>query len=96
MSNIAEKEINIIKGIILKYIPDAEVRIFGSRVKGTNSESSDIDIAIISKDKINFSTLGKIKIDFEESELPYRVDIIDYNSIDENFKKIIDSNSITL
>ncbi|WP_281171803.1 hypothetical protein [Brachyspira alvinipulli] len=32
-----------------------------------------------------------MKYDFEESNLTYRVDIIDYNNISEEFKQIIDS-----
>ena len=34
--------------------------------------------------------------EFEESDLPYKVDLINYYSCDENFKKIMDSNNIIL
>ena len=33
--------------------------------------------------------LGKILIEFSDSTLPYEVDVIDLNSIDEKFKKLI-------
>jgi len=55
----------------------------------TAKDYSDLDLAIVGDKKINLKILADIKEAFEESELPYRVDVLDWNAISENFRKII-------
>jgi predicted nucleotidyltransferase len=55
--------------------------IFGSRAKGTNKPSSDVDIAIYG-DSITFDTISSLHSSLEEQgPLPYFFDIINYSSI---------------
>ena len=78
--NLEEKYISLIKFSIYKTTPQAQIFIFGSRAKNTNQKFSDIDIAI--KDKnLNNTKLAKIRFELEESELPYKVDISDFNDL---------------
>ncbi len=90
MIEIEKEQLEIIRQILKKYVPDAEIRIFGSRYKHTNKEYSDVDIAIIDKEKINLSKIAKIKEEFEESNLKYIIDLLDWNTISEEFKEIIE------
>lgn len=60
---------------------------FGSRVKGTQKELSDLDLFY--KDEIPGNIIDHIKEDFEESDLPFIVDIIDYNLCSDSFKRKI-------
>lgn len=90
MIAIEKEQLEIIKQILSKYVPNAEIRVFGSRYKHTNKEFSDIDIAIVDKQKIDIKTYAYMKEEFEESNLKYRVDIIDWNNISDEFKKIIE------
>ena len=92
MINLSENEINIIKDIFKNHIYEGEVYIFGSRVRGNNKKFSDIDLAVNINRKLSLSEISAIKYDFDESDLIYTADIIDYNSISEEFKNIIDSN----
>ncbi|WP_297277336.1 nucleotidyltransferase family protein [uncultured Brachyspira sp.] len=92
MINLSENEINIIKDILKNHIYEGEVYIFGSRVRGNNKKFSDIDLAVNINRKLSLSEISAIKDDFDESDLIYTADIIDYNSISEEFKNIIDSN----
>lgn len=89
MINLSENEINI---ILKNHIYEGEVYIFGSRVSGNNKKFSDIDLAVNINRKLSLSEISAIKDDFDESDLIYTADIIDYNSISEEFKNIIDSN----
>ncbi len=43
---------DIILPIILKYAPNAQVILYGSRARGTNSEGADIDIALDAGEKL--------------------------------------------
>ena len=90
MINASEKELEIIKNIIKKYLPNCEVRVFGSRITKKFKKFSDIDMALVSPNKIDTLALAHIKLDFEDSDLPYRVDILDWNTISPEFKKVIE------
>lgn len=74
---------------ILKIIPNVEIYVYGSRVKGTAVKYSDVDIALKSEEEIPFDMVLKLKAFFSDSTFPYMVDIIDLNSISENFKNRI-------
>ena len=85
MINIDPKYLKIIQEILIKY--PYSFYIFGSRVTGKAYTFSDIDLFFT--DKIDDKVLRQIREDFEESRLPYKVDIIDYNKCDPEFQKII-------
>lgn len=92
MFGLQKKHLDFISEVLHKNIPqkDAKFYIFGSRAKGTFKEYSDIDIAIqLPEEKLSADTLGKILLEFNDSTLPYEVDVIDLNSIDEKFKDLI-------
>ena len=78
-----------IQAILQKRVPFAEVRVFGSRVTGTAKKHSDIDLAIVSKSPLESSVLSQLKIDFEESDLPFRVDLLDWHAISDCFRELI-------
>jgi len=92
MIAISENSLNLVKDILKNTVPNSEVRVFGSRVNGTNRKHSDLDLALIGKEKFGISILGNVKEAFMESTLPFRVDVLDYNAVSENFRKIIDAN----
>ncbi|HPN31156.1 MAG TPA: restriction endonuclease subunit S [bacterium] len=89
MIDVREDFLKIIKNILKQNVPDCEVRAFGSRVDWTATDSSDLDLAIVGKEKLNWKIIAKLKSVFEESILPFRVDILDWHSIPENFRKNI-------
>lgn len=75
-------EIDIIINCISKFPEIKSAVIFGSRAKGNYKLSSDIDIAIFG-DKINFDIVSEIHYFFnEESNLLYSVDIIHFDTLD--------------
>lgn len=99
MYGLEEKYIEFIKGTIKTYFPDDDIKcyIFGSRAKGEYQEYSDIDIALQLGDvKISIDKIGQILMAFKDSTLPYEVDVIDLNSIDNKFKNIIQDSLIEL
>lgn len=72
--------------IITKYLPKAQIYLFGSRARKDNTPQSDIDIAIDNKIKIDFYTLSNIKEEIEESTIPFTVDVVDLNNISKELK----------
>ena len=74
---LTERDIKTISGIFNKYLEVIAVHIFGSRAKGTHKPASDIDLAVINEG-VNDRTILRIKADFEDSTLPYKVDLVNY------------------
>jgi len=76
---------------ILASFPEVERAVlFGSRAKGNYRRSSDIDIAVYGKE-ISFHTILLLKGAFEESYLPFFVDVVNGENLkDEEFKKEIE------
>jgi predicted nucleotidyltransferase len=93
MIHIQKKEMEIVLNIIKKHAKACEVLVFGSRLKGNNKPFSDLDLAFICKERLDLNKRFKLSLEFEESDLSYRVDIIDYNRASKEFQKIIDSNN---
>ena len=75
-----DRDIKTIHAIFNQYPEVLVVHIFGSRAKGTCKTGSDIDLAIMNKG-IEIRTLLKINNDFEESSLPYKIDLVDFNTL---------------
>ncbi len=89
MIDAAPYQLKIINAILQKHVPYCEVRAFGSRVTWTAKDYSDLDLAIVGQKKLADKILYALKEDFEESDLPFRVDVLDYNSISDEFKDVI-------
>lgn len=81
-----------IKKILETYVPTATVWAFGSRVRMTASEYSDLDLVLIDKTIIPQKLFYQLKDAFEESDLPIKVDILDWHRISSEFQKNIESN----
>ncbi|MBR3888933.1 nucleotidyltransferase domain-containing protein [bacterium] len=99
MFGLEEKHLKYIKKVLEETFinEDAKFFIFGSRAKGTNLKYSDIDIAIkLNNNTVSLDVLGKLLIQFKDSTLPYEVDIVDLNNIDENFKNSIQNSLVEI
>lgn len=83
-----------IKEIIGKYLDLKEYKIFffGSRVKGDNFITSDIDIGIEGKKEIPLEKLLLIKEEIENLPTLYKFDIVDFKKVSKKFKKIAKEN----
>ena len=62
---------------------------FGSRVSGTPRPDSDLDLMLRAQTKTGAATLGQLKEDFENSDLPYKVDLVDEAVMSEDFRRKI-------
>lgn len=89
MIDATPDEINIIKKILHEHVPNREVRVFGSRILGTSKPYSDIDLVLMCDEKIDLNIIFKLKDAFEFSTLPYRVDVVDWQRISQDFQAII-------
>ena len=77
---LEEKVILDIIEILKKYEEVESAKIFGSRARGDYREASDIDIALFGE-KLTSSINTKIFFEIEDLYLPYKIDLINFNSI---------------
>ncbi len=89
MIDLNPKHFETVQHILAKHVPGCEVRAFGSRVKWTAKDYSDLDLAVVGSKPLSWKQRGQLAEAFEESDLPMRVDVLDWHTISEEFKKII-------
>ena len=78
-----------VKRIPLQHVLDCEVRAFGSRVTGRVKPWSDLDLALVGEQPLGFRRLGLLVEAFQESTLPFRVDVLDWHETSSSFQAII-------
>jgi predicted nucleotidyltransferase len=77
---LSERDISTIQRIFSKFAEVHSVYIFGSRALGTFQSGSDIDLAILDE-SVSTETIRRIVAEFEDSSLPYHVDLLHYPSL---------------
>ncbi len=92
MIGVSDDEMNIIVATLRQCALDGEVWAFGSRYRGNAVHYSDLDLAIVAFDEkpLPMMEMAKVREAFDESELPYRVDVLDYWGIHNEFRAVID------
>lgn len=92
MLDVSPDSLKTIREILKKFVPKARVLVFGSRVEGGARPYSDLDIAIQAPQPIDKITWIRLKEAFEESEVPFRVDCVDWDRLSDEFKAVIQEN----
>jgi predicted nucleotidyltransferase len=71
--------------LINQFLPRTLVWAFGSRVKGTSGPASDLDLVAFTRPGQR-PQLSLLKEALEESSLPFRVDLLEWDGLPESFK----------
>ncbi|MEI7504129.1 MAG: nucleotidyltransferase domain-containing protein [Paludibacter sp.] len=81
---LSEHDMDVLKSVLSSYSQVDEAIIFGSRSKGNFRNGSDVDIALKGLE-LNLDIVSKISYTLnEETTMPYKFDILNYNSISNN------------
>jgi predicted nucleotidyltransferase len=78
-----------VKAVLRKLVPDRDVYVFGSRATGRARKFSDLDLAIMGDTALPWETLADLKDAFDESDLPFKVDILEWATTSKNFREIV-------
>ena len=92
------KTINLVSQIVRKHLPDSsyDAFIFGSHATGSNRKYSDLDLGIMGPKTLSPIQYMTIKNDLDESDVSYRVDLIDFTKVSDKFKQVSLKNKIQL
>ncbi|HEY8991741.1 MAG TPA: nucleotidyltransferase domain-containing protein [Luteolibacter sp.] len=89
MIDLAPEHLATVKALLARHVPECAVSAFGSRVKGNAKPYSDLDLAITGTARLAPGRLAALREAFMESDLPMRVDVVDWHAISENFRRAI-------
>lgn len=78
---LSDKTLHTIDTILKNYRGIKQAVLYGSRAKGTYRKGSDIDLALKTETSFSFADLLHIAGDFEDSDMPYFVDISVYDEL---------------
>lgn len=92
MIDLAPEQLAHVVRLLGAQVPECEVRAFGSRVSGRAKPYSDLDLALLGPARLPLERLAALREAFAESELPIRVDLVDWHALSETFRTIIAAN----
>lgn len=73
---------------------DARLKLFGSRARGDARPASDIDLALVAKQPIAATDMAVLREALDESQIPFRIDLVDYASAPSYLRAAIDREGI--
>ena len=93
MSEEIDKVLNPLiklKEVFLEFFRDEDVKVvlFGSRARGDFANTSDVDVGLIIGDGVDRRKLVLLREHIEEMNIPYKVEIVDFSTVSEEFKKM--------
>jgi len=88
--DISPEDLKTVRAILRRYLPEIEVRAFGSRVRWTARGSSDLDLVLMTKDAIDAGSMADLREAFVESDLPFKVDLVDWATASDEFRRRIE------
>ena len=88
--DIRPDHLRIVREVLHRRLPArVKVWVFGSRASWTTKDSSDLDLALEGDTEIPRRRLSELEAAFEDSELPYTVDVVDLRRISERFRRVV-------
>lgn len=87
----------IVRDILARHVSGITVWAFGSRATGQQVKPySDLDLALIGDGPMPLDTLASLREAFTESDLPWKVDIVDWATTGERFRAIIAAQKVVI
>ena len=95
--DIRADHLRIVRDVLRRHLPDGvKVWVFGSRATWATKDSSDLDLALEGNGEIPARSLVALEAAFEDSDLPYAVDVVDVKRIGERFREIVVEDRVAL
>ena len=95
--DIRPDHLAIVQEILRVHLPAGfKVWVFGSRANWTTKDSSDLDLAVEGAAKLDHKAMVGFEVAFEESDLPYTVDVVDLKAVSSGFRQIVEGQRVLL
>lgn len=95
--DLSQAELTIVRDILHAHLPSGtHAWVFGSRATAAARRYSDLDLALEGEKPLGSTVLGDVAEALSESDLRYKVDIVDLRSVDPAFRAMIEPHMIAL
>jgi len=97
MIELQPRHLAVVQEILATHLSDREVWAFGSRVHGRGLKPfSDLDLAILGDTPLDLGRRAVVGEAFSHSDLPFRVDVVDWATADAAFRAVIERDHVVL
>ncbi len=86
----------IVLSILKRFVPHLTVLVIGSRIHENAKETSDIDLVLMNEKPLTIDVLSSLHNAFSDSTLPMKVDIVEWATTAESFRKIIQEKNVKI
>jgi type I restriction enzyme S subunit len=86
----------VVREVLQHYLPGYEVRVFGSRARHTAKPYSDLDLAVMTNMPLSLEVQARINDAFAESDLPWRVDLLDWAATSDAFRDAVERDYVVV
>lgn len=94
--DVSPSDLQIVRGILRRLVPERQIWAFGSRVTGNARRYSDLDLALIGDEPISLSVMAQLAEAFSASDLPFKVDLVDWARSSVAFRDVIRANHVVV
>jgi type I restriction enzyme S subunit len=95
--DLREDHAAILRAVLGAHLPKgARAYVFGSRAHGGARQYSDLDLALEWDRPLGLDIIGQIAEALSESDLPYKVDVVDLATVEPGFRARVAAHCIPL
>lgn len=95
MIALTDAESATVRAILQRILPPGvAVHVFGSRASGRCKPWSDLDLVLEGAQALPLSLIAELNEAFAESDLPWKVDVIDRSTISSQFGALVDRTKV--
>ena len=93
--DITAAERSIVRALMHWHLPRVTAWVYGSRANRTSNPRSDLDMVVFSTPEQR-RHVADLREEFEESNLPFRVDLFVWDEVPESFKAQIEAHHVAI
>ena len=93
--DITPEERQTVLALLQRHLPGTAAWVYGSRAKWTSTPTSDLDLVVFATPGQQ-PQVGDLREAFEESNLPFRVDLFVWDDMPESFRQRIEADKAPL
>ena len=93
--DVTAKQHEMILSLLERHLPGTTAWVYGSRAKQTSRPTSDLDLVVFATPEQS-RRVGDLREAFEESNLPFRVDLFVWDEVPESFRGRIKAERVAL
>lgn len=96
MFDLTEAQLRTVRALLARRLPEREVRVFGSRATGRAKPHSDLDLVVMGDAPVDDRVRAELMADFDDSDLPFRVDLLVWGEAPPALRQTITRDGLTL